>query len=270
MAGGVRAQRREQVTSAILVAGRRHLTEHGAASLSLRAVARDVGVVSSAVYRYVTDRDALLTLLVVDAYTELGSAVDAAVAAAADRAWDERVVVAAATFRAWAVAEPARYALLYGSPVPGYAAPPAETLEPGTRVVRALVALVAEGVAAGEVVSESAGPVAHDTAVRRRTVAELSAVAEDLGLGNRPEVIARAVHLWASVVGSVSLEVFGQFGEGTFTEPGVLHEHGTRLALASLRSEHSAAATPAADGRLPVARRSRAAGRGVSGRTAQP
>ena len=80
-----------------------HLAEHGAAGLSLRAVTRDLGMVSSAVYRYVANRDELLTLLLVDAYGAQADAVDAAVASAADQRWHDRVVAAAHAFRAWAV-----------------------------------------------------------------------------------------------------------------------------------------------------------------------
>src|SRR5512134_2451270 len=101
-----RAQRREDVTARILGIGRRHLAEHGAAGLSLRAVTRDLGMVSSAVYRYVANRDELLTLLLVDSYGAQADAVDAAVATASGLAWDERLLVAARAFRAWAVAEP--------------------------------------------------------------------------------------------------------------------------------------------------------------------
>ena len=75
-----RAERREDVTARILKIGLRHLAEHGAAALSLRAVTRELGMVSSAVYRYVANRDELLTLLLVEAYTDLADAVDAAVA----------------------------------------------------------------------------------------------------------------------------------------------------------------------------------------------
>ena len=80
MTEGARARRRDDVTRRVLEIGRRHLTEYGAAALSLRAVTRDLGMVSSAVYRYVESRDELLTLLVVDAYTELGDVVDARLA----------------------------------------------------------------------------------------------------------------------------------------------------------------------------------------------
>src|SRR6476620_2964290 len=69
-----RQRARAQTVADIVRLGRQHLAQHGAAALSLRAVARDLGVVSSAVYRYVESREELLTLLLVDAYDELGGA----------------------------------------------------------------------------------------------------------------------------------------------------------------------------------------------------
>src|SRR3982751_5196633 len=74
-----RERARTQTIADIVRLGREHLAVHGAAALSLRAVARDLGVVSSAVYRYVDNRDELLTLLLIDGYNELGDEVDAAV-----------------------------------------------------------------------------------------------------------------------------------------------------------------------------------------------
>ena len=111
--------------------GRAHLATDGAAALSLRAVARDLGVVSSAVYRYVASRDELLTLLVVDGYDELGDAVDAALAQVDRADHAGRMVAIGRAVRAWALAEPATYALLFGSPVPGYEAPAERTTGPG-------------------------------------------------------------------------------------------------------------------------------------------
>jgi hypothetical protein len=95
-------------------------------------VARDLGVVSSAVYRYVASRDDLLTLLVVDGYDELGDAVDAAVARVDPADHRGRLMAIGRAVRTWAVAEPATYALLFGSPVPGYHAPAERTTGPGT------------------------------------------------------------------------------------------------------------------------------------------
>src|ERR1700709_2157023 len=73
-----RSRARAQTFAEITRIGREHLASEGAAALSVRAVARDLGVVSSAIYRYVKSRDDLLTLLVVDGYDELGDAVDEA------------------------------------------------------------------------------------------------------------------------------------------------------------------------------------------------
>ena len=227
-----RAQRREDVTARVLEIGRLHLAEHGAAGLSLRAVTRDLGRGSSAVYRYVASRDELLTLLLVDAYGSQADAVAAAVATASEKRWHERLLVAARAFRAWAVAEPSRYALLYGSPVPGYAAPPEATVEPGTRVIGTLLRLVGEGVAAGEVADGPAPdavvePSAHDLAV----------VAEQVGMAVDPSVMARALLVWATVVGGTSLEVFGQYGTETFRDPEQVFTAQVRMAVAVLRGD---------------------------------
>ena len=225
-----RAERREDVTARILEIGRHHLAEHGAAGLSLRAVTRDLGMVSSAVYRYVANRDELLTLLLVDAYSAQADAVAEAVATASDQGWDERILVAARAFRSWAVDEPSRYALLYGSPVPGYAAPPEVTTEPGTRVIGILLGLVGEGVSAGEVVDAPA-----PDAVVAPLSDDLAAAATEVGLEVHPAVLARAVLLWAAVVGGTSLEVFGQYGTDSFRDPEQLFTLQVRMVLGVLR-----------------------------------
>ncbi|MBM6401245.1 TetR/AcrR family transcriptional regulator [Phycicoccus sonneratiae] len=227
-----RAEHRRAVEARIVEIGRRHLAAEGAAGLSLRAVTRDLGMVSSAVYRYVANRDELLTLLLVDAYTEVADAVDAAVAEAGDRPWSERVVVAGRAFRRWAVDDPSRYALLYGSPVPGYEAPAERTVEPGTRVVITLARLVDEGVRAGEVTP--AGPVATRD---EDLLADLVRVGEEVGLAAGADVLARALTLWAVLVGGTSLEVFGQYGRDTFRDAGALLEQQLRLVLSLLRAD---------------------------------
>ena len=108
-------------------------------------------MVSSAVYRYVASRDDLLTLLLVDAYTELADDVDDARAANERATWTEQLPAMARAARQWAIAQPASWALLYGSPVPGYHAPADLTVGPGTSVVGALFGVVAAGIAAGDV-----------------------------------------------------------------------------------------------------------------------
>src|SRR6478735_9140520 len=75
---GKRARNRLAVEADILRVARRHLASEGAAALSLRAVARDLGMVSSGIYRYVESRDELLTRLIIDSYWSLAAAVRAA------------------------------------------------------------------------------------------------------------------------------------------------------------------------------------------------
>src|SRR5260370_20631084 len=122
-AASIRARVRAEMIEDIKAIARRHLEPDGA-NLSLRAVARDVGMVSSALYRYFASRDELLTALILDAYNSLADAVEAADASVTDRTrLRDRWLASARAVRSWALTTPAEYPLLYGSPVPGYAAP---------------------------------------------------------------------------------------------------------------------------------------------------
>lgn len=208
---GKRQDARERIEAQIIEFGRRHLVRHGAGGLSLRAIARDLGMVSSAVYRYVSSRDELLTLLLVDAYSDLADAVDRARDAESE-VWSDDVIAIAHAARAWAVAHPARWALLYGSPVPGYHAPAERTVGPGTRVVRALFDAVAAGITTGDIrltTDPAPQPMSSDFERIRR---EFDFPGDD-------RVVAKCFLLWAGVVGAISLEVFGQYGADTLTDP---------------------------------------------------
>ena len=203
----------------ILRIGREHLAVHGAAALSLRAVARDLGVVSSAPYRYVANRDELLTLLVVDAYEELGNAVDNAVMVVDPHDAPERFRALARAVRRWALREPARYALLFGSPVPGYRAPAERTTEPGTRVVARLVEILTSAYADGTL------RLPEPDGIPGSLHADLDRIRSETGTDLPDAALARGILLWSSLFGAVSFEVFGQYGENTFAAPDDLFEH---------------------------------------------
>ena len=145
-AAGTRARVRAALTREIVDAARRHLATDGAAGLSLRAVARELGMASSAVYRYFPSRDELLTTLIVEAYDALGAAAEEAADNAPRDDLRARLHAACDAVRGWALAHPHEYALVYGSPVPGYAAPQA-TIGPAARVGAVLSRIVADGVA---------------------------------------------------------------------------------------------------------------------------
>jgi AcrR family transcriptional regulator len=201
-ASGVRARVRAELTREIAEVARRHLASDGAAALSLRAVARELGMASSAVYRYFPSRDELLTALIVDAYDALGEAAENADAARPRTDLLGRWQAACAAVRSWAVAHPHEYALVYGSPVPGYAAPEA-TIGPAGRVAIVLCTIVAEGVASGAVDGASDGS-GLDATIRPGLAAELGLPSDPGG-----SVAARAVHTWTSLFGLINFELFG-------------------------------------------------------------
>ncbi|WP_182359815.1 TetR/AcrR family transcriptional regulator [Tomitella gaofuii] len=223
-----RTRAREQTMRDIVRIGREHLVASGPAALSLRAVARDLGVVSSAVYRYVRNRDELLTLLVVDAYDELGDAVDSAVDPNA--APPEQFRQLGRAVRAWALGEPARYALLYGTPVPGYEAPGEQTIAPGTRVIVGLMAVLERahlqrtGRVDGRVATPPAMPAEEGAGTSGHLTADFARIREEFGLTLPDDALARGVLTWAALFGAVSFEVFDQYGSDTFTDPGALFE----------------------------------------------
>ncbi|OEV08383.1 TetR family transcriptional regulator [Streptomyces nanshensis] len=218
---GARERARDEITAAIKDEARRQLAAEGAARLSLRAVARSLGMVSSALYRYFPGRDDLLTALITDSYDALGDATEAALEASAAQA-DSHIARWQAVCRAhrsWALAHPHEYALIYGSPVPGYAAPASTTVS-ATRAARALLTVAADAYAAGALrVPGTDGaawggpdPEAKGAPSAPEPVLEdARELAERLGIGLPAPVVAELVAVWAQLAGLVSFEVFGQF-----------------------------------------------------------
>ena len=204
-----RQRAREDITAEILAAARARLAEAGPGELSLRAVARDVGMVSSAVYRYFPSRNDLLTALLIAAYDELGEAAEAADDAVADQ--DDHLArwtaVCNAT-RTWSVAHPYDYALLYGSPVPGYAAPQ-DTVGPATRVIVRLVRIIVAAHQAGA--TSPVAPVFAPADVDKAVAGAIEFV-RDFGIHEQaglPEITARTIMAWTTIFGTLSFELWG-------------------------------------------------------------
>ncbi len=209
-----RERARAEITGEILEAGRRHLATDGAPGLSLRAIARELGMVSSAVYRYVASRDELLTRLIIDAYDSLGAAAEAGHAAVDDGDLAGRFSAVCRAVRQWALANPNEYALIYGSPVPGYVAP-ADTIGPASRVSNLLVQILADAPAQGIEV-----PAATRGELSRAVRAALAPVLGVLPPGVTEEAIQCGLMVWAGLLGTVSLELFGQFQNVIGGKPG--------------------------------------------------
>ncbi|MGW3806938.1 TetR/AcrR family transcriptional regulator [Micromonospora sp. NPDC005113] len=201
-ASSIRARVRAEMLGEIKAVARRHLATDGA-NLSLRAVARDMGMVSSAIYRYFPSRDDLLTALIIEAYDALGDAVEAAEAVPDRLDLRARWQAACRAARDWALAHPAEYALLYGSPVPGYAAPD-DTVGPAQRPPLTLVGLLREGLDAGLLSPPPAGELPaplHD---------DLTELADTFFPGMPPALLARGMAGWTQLFGLISFELFGR------------------------------------------------------------
>jgi len=197
-----RAVARRELTVAISTEARRQIAEHGADGLSLRAIARELGMASSALYRYFPSRDDLLTALIIEAYTALGDAVRAADATIDPTDVTGRWLAMCRAVRDWARGQPQEYALLYGSPVPGYRAP-ADTIDPAAGIPLALFGPLRDGWRSGSLADRSEVPVTGEL------TRQLQGLADQLAPDVPPAVIGAAISAWTRLFGVISFELFG-------------------------------------------------------------
>lgn len=221
---GVRARARAELLADVSRIARRHLAEEGAAQLSVRAIARELGLASSALYRYFPSRDALLTQLIIDAYDELGDAVETAHEKVERDDVAERFRTICRAVRGWATSNPHEYALIYGSPLLDYTAPD-DTIEAATRVARLLIALAAD-IDPNGLPARSTQPIAPTLAAQLANANEFAGVDADL------DVLVLGVEMWTQLFGFVSFELFGTF-RNAFDPADGLFDHQVEMAIAS-------------------------------------
>ena len=199
---GVRERARAELTVEIKAIARRQMAVDGPANLSLRAVARELGMVSSAIYRYFPSRDLLLTALIVDAYNELGELAEVTDASIESRDVLERWnALGWATYR-WAVDAPSQYSLLFGTPVPGYRAPD-DTIGPATRYTSVLARLL------DDVASAGGGPVVAPT-VPAVLAPDVERLRQLTGTSMDDATFLAGMQAWTAMFGLISFVLFGQ------------------------------------------------------------
>jgi AcrR family transcriptional regulator len=196
-----RDRARAELTQEIKDAARRQLVAEGAERLSLRAVSRELGMVSSALYRYFPSRDDLLTALIIDAYNALGAEAEKVGAQEQEprRAW----IAVCHAVRDWAKSNSHEYTLIYGSPVAGYQAPQT-TIQPAGRVPVVLLGLLARAQA-----EDVLGPL-DEAPEPSGVLAEQVATVAALAPGVPAKVLTRAVVAWTQLFGMISFELYGQ------------------------------------------------------------
>jgi AcrR family transcriptional regulator len=193
---------RRELTREIKEIALAQLVSGGGAALSLRAIAREMGMASSALFRYFHNRDALLTALIIDSYSSLADAAETAEARVHKKSIEDRWMAIARGVRNWAVAHPHEYALIFGSPIPGYAAPPG-TIAPASRVPLLLGDLL------GDLMSDrsfDAGAHPEPSVAVQRALDPVRAVMPE---GVPSDLLVRGLMAWTYLFGAVSFEVFG-------------------------------------------------------------
>ena len=188
--------------------------EYGAATLSLRAIARELKITAPAIYNYFSNRDALVTALIVDAYNSMADAQEAAIVNIPADKRAERVFELGMAYREWAVTYPQRYQLIFGTPIPNYHAPEELTLPAAARGLVPLLNAIQAIFTAGELRTERFAKLTPKLKSMLVSWQKFEGKA-DL------EVLYLALVIWSRVHGLVMLEI-GSHVPSFFDDPAEL------------------------------------------------
>jgi len=178
--------------------------EQGAASLSLRAIAREMGMTAPGLYRYYKDRDALVTALLIDAFDSFSAALEAArdLCKAGDHAGRFRSICRA--YFEWGTVNPQKYIFLFGTPIPGYQLA-GEVGPSAQRSFLVLQGVIGEAQAAGRITGKPGMP---------RLPSRLKSqygMLKKYGMPHTSDVTHLALSTWSMVHGITSLCLYGYF-----------------------------------------------------------
>jgi AcrR family transcriptional regulator len=207
---------------------RAHMARDGAAALSLRAVAAEMELSPAALYYYFPNRDALITALIVDAFRSLAEALDAARDSRRDADIAEQLLAMMLAYRAWALGHAAEFALIFGTPIPGYQAPPDVTAPEARRALSSIGGVFGAARASGRLrfpPADGPAPPALGERIRGWSAAT--------GIEVAPEVIHATLHAQAVGQGLVSLELYGHL-QPVIGDPSDLYHYEVRELLRRL------------------------------------
>ncbi len=188
------------------------ISKNGAAALSLRAIARDLGITAPAIYNHFQRRDDLVTALIVDAYTSLGKSQQTAIENLPVLDIEGRFTALGTAYREWAITYPQRYQLIFGTPIPKYEAPENITLPAATEALVPLLETIQAFSDENRLRLDQVNPL---TVELEAMLTAWQAVAEGIAL----EVLYAALVTWSRVHGLVSMEIGNHF-PSYITDPG--------------------------------------------------
>ncbi|MCU0501820.1 MAG: TetR/AcrR family transcriptional regulator [Anaerolineae bacterium] len=191
----------------IKAAARQQMAQHGTAGISLRGIGRELGITAPAIYNYFPRLDDLITALIVDAFNALADAIEATEAAVTSEMCGPKILASCLAYRAWAVAHPVDFQLIYGNPIPGYVAPAEVTVPLARRPFDGLFRLFLEAYQSGElVVPAEYTPVPASIAAHFATWLPTAS-------NNFPDaLLCLLMSGWARIHGMVMLELFEHLG----------------------------------------------------------
>jgi AcrR family transcriptional regulator len=205
---GRRERTRAATVAEIKATALRLMREQGTTNLRFSDVAREMGMTAPALYRYFADREALLTALIVDAWSDLATTLAAASDPSGAADLDREILAIAAAYRAWACADPSRFTLIYGLPIPGYELGDEEsTRDAAERGRDGLERLVRAAIVRGVARTPATGVVDG----------HLVALLVEQGRRAEPPIPAEyfqgILQAWMVIHGFVCLEIYGHLGD---------------------------------------------------------
>ena len=210
-----RAQQHPDLQTAIKEAAWKQIAEFGAAALNLRAIARSLGITAPSIYNYFPNRDALVTALIVDAFVSFADSLAISTAAIPEQEHAGRLQALGMAYRAWAIAYPERYQLIFGTPIAGYVAPVEITQPVAGRSLAILVGLLQAAYAAGKLHTDAA----HEMSPQLRAM--MAAWQQERGAAGE-HVLFLALEMWGQVHGLVLAEIGHQYPP-FITDPGQIY-----------------------------------------------
>jgi AcrR family transcriptional regulator len=199
----------------------RQLAETGAYAMSLRAIARELGITAPAIYNYFPRRDDLVTALIVDAFTSLGESQKDSIIDLPEDDLAARLSTLGLAYRDWAVTYPQRYQLIFGTPIPGYEAPADITVPAAAWSLVPLIETLQATFAAGRL------RVERSATMTQELKSMLEAWSQFTG-GLDIEVLYTALVIWSRVHGLVSMEI-GKQMPSFITDPGEIYRREIKI-----------------------------------------
>jgi AcrR family transcriptional regulator len=180
------------------------IAEHGAAALSLRRIARALGIAAPSIYHYYSNRDDLVTSLILDAFNSLGKSLQETVAALPPDKYSPRLSALGLAYRQWAISQPQRYQLIFGTPIPGYVAPEELTLPAATAGFIPLISVLQDSFTAGKLRVERLAPLSP-------ALKSMLEAWQEVQSGVDIEVLYMALIFWSRAHGLMMFEINGQY-----------------------------------------------------------